>query len=113
MCGSNPFPSPSRQEADKVRRDIKNGDYSDNWSRCKNETAQAYRAFSWKELLRIEAQAGKTYYVRWSAPYAPFRLAKSNGSRVTKMELVDEATGASEISGLRAATDSHAKTPKP
>lgn len=99
MCGPKPFPSPSPQEADKIRRDLKNGDYSDEWSRCKNGTAEAYSMLSSKELLRIEVEAGKTYYVKWHVPYKP-------GTPAPKMELVDEATGASEIRGLHPAKDS-------
>jgi len=99
-CGTSPFPSPSSQESDRIRRNIENGDYSDNWTHCRGEVAEAYLMLSSKELLRIEVQAGKTYYVKWSALRSTFHPVKSNDQRPTKLELVDEATGASEISGL-------------
>jgi hypothetical protein len=44
-----------------------------------------------KERLRIEVEAGNTYYVKWSI-----------GS---KMKLMDAATGAKEIQGLNLAKD--------
>jgi hypothetical protein len=94
MCGPKPFPNPSSPEADKIRHDVKNGDSSADWSRCKNEVAEAERVLLSKELLRIDVEAGRTYYVKWSVPYKP-------GTPAPKMGLVDEATGAEETRGLR------------
>jgi hypothetical protein len=94
MCGSDPFPARSSQQVDKIRSDLKRGDNSDDWSRCKNEAAAADLALQLKERVRVEAEAGKTYYVKWS-------LTASGG----KMELVDEAKGAKEVRGLRLAKD--------
>jgi hypothetical protein len=47
-----------------------------------------------KEKLRIEAEAGKTYYVKWYVT-----------NRGTKMMLVDAALGTKEMSGLHPAKD--------
>lgn len=94
MCGPNPFPQRSSQEVDKIRSDLKRGDYSDEWSRCKNEAAAADLMLQVKERLRIEAEAGKTYYVEWS-------VSGSGG----KMKFVDAATGAKKISNLHLAKD--------
>ncbi len=95
VCAPKSFPDPTSQEADKIRRDAKNGDASNVWGHCKNEVAEADRALLAKELLRIEVEAGKTYYVKWHVPYKP-------GTPLPKMVLVDEATGAAEISALHA-----------
>ena len=89
VCAPKSFPDPTSQEADKIRRDAKNGDASNVWGHCKNEVAEADRALLAKELLRIEVEAGKTYYVKWHVPYKP-------GTPLPKMVLVDEATGAAE-----------------
>jgi hypothetical protein len=53
-----------------------------------------------ERLTRVKAdmQAAKTYYFRWSIPYAPFQAAKA-----PQLELVDDATGAKEVSRLRRA----------
>ena len=53
-----------------------------------------------ERLTRVKAdmQAGKAYYFRWSIPYAPFQAAKA-----PQLELVDDATGAKEVSRLRRA----------
>ena len=48
--------------------------------------------------VKADMQAGKTYYFRWSIPYAPFQAAKA-----PQLELVDDATGAKEVSRLRRA----------
>ncbi|HXM40541.1 MAG TPA: hypothetical protein VN924_04775 [Bryobacteraceae bacterium] len=96
MCGPKPFPSPSPQEADKLRLDLAKGDYSGDFSRCWNGLIEAARVLSQKELLRIEVEAGKTYYVKWHVPYKP-------GTPLPKMVPVDEASGAAEISALHPA----------
>jgi len=44
-----------------------------------------------KKKLRIDVDAGKTYYVKWSVG--------------GKMKLVDSATGAKEMAGLHPAKD--------
>lgn len=85
MCGPNPFPKPSSPEADNIRRDVMSGNYSNDWSRCQHDAAEAYITLQSQERLRIEVEAGKTYYVRWAG---------------NKMELVDAAKGTKEISGL-------------
>lgn len=86
MCGPNPLPKPSSPEADKIRRDVTSGNYSNDWSRCQRKAAEAFAMLRSKERLRIEVEAGKTYYVRWAGK---------------KMELVDAAKGTKEISGLQ------------
>ncbi len=48
--------------------------------------------------VKTDMQAGKTYYFRWSIPYAPFQAAKA-----PELELVDGETGAKEVSRLRRA----------
>jgi hypothetical protein len=90
MCGPDPFPARTSQEVDKIKRDLKRGDTSDNWSRCSNQTAAADLMLQIKKRVRIEAEAGKTYYVKWSA-------ASASGG---KMTLEDEVTGAKGIKGL-------------
>ena len=85
MCGPNSLPKQSSPEADKIRRDVTSGNYSNDWSRCQHEAAEAYITLQSQERLRIEVEVGKTYYVRWTGK---------------KMELVDAAKGTKEISGL-------------
>lgn len=46
-------------------------------------------------LLRIEVEAGKTYYIEWSV--GGIKASEAGG----KMKLVDEATGAKKVGGLR------------
>jgi hypothetical protein len=86
MCGPNPLPKPSSPEAGNIRRDVMSGNYTNDWSRCQHEAAEAYITLQSQERLRIEVEAGKTYYVRW--------IGK-------KMELVDAPKGTKEISGLQ------------
>ena len=93
-CGVGPFPQRSPQAVDKIRTDLKLGDNSDDWSRCKNEVAAAYWILQLHESVRIEAEAGKTYYVRWS-------VSSSGGN----LKLEDEATGAKQLKGLHLAKD--------
>jgi len=101
MCGSKPFPNPSSQEAKtevkRIRLDLKNKDYSDDWSRCNNEVAEALsivlsKIRQSKGTLRIAAEAGRTYYVR-------FRRIQED------LKSVDAATGAKEVSRLHLATE--------
>jgi hypothetical protein len=94
MCGPNPFPQRSSEAVDKVRSDLKRGDDSDDWSHCKNREAAAYLMLMVKARVRIDAEPGKTYYVKWS-------WAVSGG----KMEVVDEATGAKDVRKLHPTKD--------
>lgn len=94
MCGPSPFPQRSSEAVDRIRSDLKRGDSSDDWSRCKNEEAAAYLLLMVKARVRIDAQPGKTYYVKWS-------WAVSGG----KMEVVDEATGAKDVRKLHPTKD--------
>jgi hypothetical protein len=94
MCGPGPFPQRSSEAVEKIRSDLKRGDGSDDWSRCKDKEAAAYLLLIVKGRVRIDAQPGKTYYVRWS-------WAVSGG----KLEVVDEATGAKDVGKLHPTKD--------
>jgi hypothetical protein len=88
MCGPEPFGEPSAEAANKVKSDLKRGDVSDNWSRCRNGVAAAWLIAEAPTRLRIDVESGKSYYVEWS---------------ISKMTLVDSAKGADEIRGLHLA----------
>ncbi len=101
MCGSKPFPDPSspeaKEEVKKIKLDLKNKDSSDDWSRCNNAVIQASaivqsKILQAKTTLRIEVEAGKTYYVE-------FRQKEGD------LRSVDTATGAKEVSRLHRATE--------
>jgi hypothetical protein len=47
-----------------------------------------------KEMVRIDAEPGKTYFIRWSYAMTD-----------DKMEVVDEATGANEVRKLHLNSD--------
>jgi hypothetical protein len=50
--------------------------------------------------MEIEAEDGKTYYVKWFIPYTPFRQMSFRQAQ-HKIDFVDEASGAKETRGLR------------
>jgi len=88
-CGPDPFPARTEQEVEKIKADLKHGDNSDEWSRCKNEVATAYWLLAMHESVKIEAEPGMTYYVKWS-------VTGSGG----KMNIEVPSTGAKNVRGL-------------
>jgi hypothetical protein len=93
-CGLDPFPQRSAEAVEKIRNDLKRGDSSDDWSRCKDAVAAAYLNLQVKEGVRIDAEPGKAYFVKWS-------YSVSGG----KMEMMDERTGTAEVAKLHPAKD--------
>ena len=94
MCGTNSFPKRSSPEGDKIRSEMKRGDNSNDWSRCKDATDAAALILQARKPLLVEAEVGRTYYVKWS-------VTGGGG----KMELMGEAKGAKEIHKLHPVKD--------
>jgi hypothetical protein len=100
MCGPTPFPKASspegREEAKKIKDDLKYKDRSDDWSRCRDEAGAAAtivqsKLQQSKATLRIELEAGKTYYIQFHR-------------RTDELKAVDDSTGAKEIGRLHPVT---------
>jgi len=89
VCGPDPFPPRTEQEVEKVKAELKRGDSSDEWSRCTSEVVTASWLLAMHESVKIEAEPGMTYYVKWAG-------TGSGG----KMSLVDDPTGAKNVRGL-------------
>jgi hypothetical protein len=83
MCSPNPFPQPS--SSPEAARDLEN---------CEGRVEAAFKLVQVHVFLRIEAEAGKTYYVKWSV--------SSSGGKLT---LENEATGEKEARKLHVAKD--------
>jgi hypothetical protein len=83
MCGPNPFPSPA--SSPQVAQELRS---------CEGRVEAALRLVQLHVFLRIDVEAGKTYYVKWS-------VSSSGG----KLALENEATGEKDIRGLHLAKD--------
>jgi hypothetical protein len=90
MCGLSPFPVRSSQEVSSVSEHMRHGEDSDDWNRCKNGVSAASLLLQVRQRLAVEADAGKTYYFKWSRG---------------KMEMMDEATGTKQMHGLHPVKD--------
>lgn len=109
MCGPNALPDPSSQEAkemrEEVKKELKRGDSSNNWSRCSKELKDASDRFAIKDSVRteIEAEAGKAYYFEYSVHI--MKVGKLALAQDFKMKPVDAEAGSNEMKGLQLATD--------
>ena len=83
MCSPNPFPKPATSP--QAALELGN---------CERGVEAAFRLVQIHVFLRIEAEAGKTYYVKWS-------VSSSGG----KLVLENEAIGEKDIRGLHIAKD--------
>ena len=66
-CSLNPFPTRTEEEVSKLKADLKEGNSSNIWIRCKNDVASAYWLLAMHDSVRIQAEPEETYYVHWSS----------------------------------------------
>ena len=90
MCGANDFGEPSKEAAESVKSHLKNKDNSDAWTRCKYGVAAAWLMLDSQSRVRIDAEAGKMYYIKWSVTRAQEKMLRA----------VDATSGANEIQRL-------------
>jgi hypothetical protein len=91
ICGTTPFPKSGSPEARQMIKEMQRDVEGSEWGRCKNRVAEAFMLLQSKEFLRLDAEEGKSYYVR-------FNQAR-NGS--TRAELVGSTLGGQAIIALQ------------